>query len=475
MDITLYKFNKKANSTAVPGSSVESITVICQVKTPSSIISPVVQLSKGTDPIDYNYAYIKEWKRYYFISDITYSLGVWVLDLRVDVLASFRSQIKASSQYVIRSASSSDGNIVDNFYPTKGNSTKGKTYGSVANINGTTPVPTYFDGILFTGCYVVQVYSNNNSAITAYAMNQTAFNSLLTNLMNYVPSDMSDVSSGVAKQLFDPLQYIVSVQWFPNFPDKGTGAAASSISFGGYSIGVSGTCNIIDPTAWDWVYSDITVAKHPDVTSFPYMQLSPYSNYRLYFEPFGTIPLDTTRLYGVSEIRCGWFVDYQKGMVHLEVTDKADSSNVIATSDSVLGVDIPIAQLTSDYLGVGSSIVSGTGRVLEDLITGNIFGAAGDFISSIGSGVMSMIPNVSGKGTPGSFLIFRGEQPRIEYQFMNIVERDNNRYGSPLCQSVVLSDLSGFTVCSQASMQTSGTAAESEQIESYLNTGVYLE
>lgn len=474
MEIVLYKFNKKVNSTAVPSSS-GSLSMTCQVKTPSSIVSPTVQLTKATDPTEYNYAYIPAWKRYYFIQNITYALGVWVLNLSVDVLASFRQQILNSSQYVLRSASDSDGSIIDHNYPTKASSVKGLSYGGNVTINAGTPVSGYFDGILLTGCYVIQVYSNNSSGVTTYAMNQTAFNSLMSNLLNYVPGDIDDVSSGIAKQLFDPLQYIVSVQWFPRFPDKDAGTAVSSISFGGYAIGVGGTCKTFDQTAWDRMYCDITVPKHADASSYPYMQLSPFSNYELYFEPFGTIPLDSTKLYGVNTIRCNWYLEYQKGMAHLSVTDAADGTNVIATADAVFGIDIPIAQLTADYIGAGSSMLRGAGNAVLDLAVGNIFGAIGNTVATIGQGVASMIPTVSGKGTPGSFLIFRGEAPRIEYQFMNVVGRDNSRFGSPLCRTALLSTLSGFTVCSDASIESSSTATERSQIEILLNNGVYIE
>lgn len=475
MQIILYKFSKKINSTAQPTSSTESLTLECFVKTPSSLISPAVQLSKGTEPIDYNYAYIADWGRYYFINDIEYSMGYWTLYLSVDVLASFKTGILGSEQYVLRSASSSDGSILDFKYPAKGSSSHGKTYGGNVVINAGSPVSGYFDGILWTGCWVVQVYSNNNSGVTTYALNNAAFVSLMSNLTSYVPSDISDVSAGIAKAMFDPLQYITSVMWFPRFPDKDAGTAQSSIIFGGYSVSVSGTCVSFDSSIWDRMYCDITVAKHSDVASYPYMQLSPYSNYDLYFEPFGKLPLDSTKLYGVNTIRCNWYLEYQKGLAHLEVTDASNTGNVIATADSQFGIEIPISQMTVDYIGAAANILGGTVGTLESLISGDIVGTIGRGAEAIGNGIASMIPIVSGKGTPGSFLIFRGEAPRIEHQFFNIVGRNNNLFGSPLCQTVQLSTLSGFCMCSNALISLPCTESERGTIESYLNSGVFLE
>ena len=475
-NIRLFKYNKKPNSTAVPSSS--GTTFPCLMKTVASIQDPIIDIKTNASLSEFNYAYIPEFKRYYFIDDTAWDLGIWSLSLRVDVLASFQTDIRSSRQYVLRSASQSDGSIVDNMYPAKGSSTKARSEATgYPVLNGITSVPTYFDGILFTGCFVLQVASNNSSGITAYAMDNAAFKSLIGNLFNFVPSDMSDVSSGIGKQLFDPMQYILSCQWFPNFPDK-SGTAATSIDFGGYTISVSGDCRSFDPTAWDLVTINITVPKHPDSTSYPYMQLEPYSRYSLYFEPFGSMNLDSTKLYGVSTVQCRWYVEYQKGYVHLDVVDLSDSSNVIYRGDSILGVSIPVTQLTSDLISTGSSILSGAGNVLGNLLTGNIVGAIGSAAGAIGNGVASMIPNVQTKGTPDSFLIYRGVKPVITAQFMNVVDRDNARLGSPLCASRTLSSLSGFVVCQESVVNYSAgypTRTEAEQVTDLLDSGVYIE
>lgn len=475
-NIQLFKFNKKPNSTAVPSSS--GTTFPCLMKTVASIQDPIIDIKTNALLSEFNYAYIPEFKRYYFIDDTAWDLGIWSLSLRVDVLASFRTDIRKSRQYVLRSASQSDGSIVDNMYPAKGSSTKARSEATGSPVlNGITAVPTYFDGILFTGCFVLQVASSKSSGITAYAMDNTAFKSLIGNLFNYVPDDMSDVSSGIGKQLFDPMQYILSCQWFPNFPDK-SGSVETEINFGGYNISVSGDCRSFDPTAWDLVTINITVPKHPDSGAHPYMQLEPYSRYNLYFEPFGSMNLDSTRLYGVSTVQCRWYVEYQKGYAHLDVVDLSNTSNVIYRGDSILGVSIPVTQLTSDLISTGSNILSGAGNVLGNLLTGNIVGAIGSAAGAIGNSVASMIPNVQTKGTPDSFLIYRGMNPVITAQFMEIVDRDNARLGSPLCASRVLSSLSGFAVCQEATVNYSTgypTRTEAEQVSDLLDSGVYLE
>ena len=476
-NVILYKFNKKPNSTKLPPAGTASRTFSCYALDNSSIIRPTLVLQYGTsDIIAFNYAYIPSWGRYYFINDIAVlEGGIYQLQLSGDVLASFRSDILNSSQYVLRSASDHDRTLIDNKYPSKATSSKSNVYGGGVVINAGSPVSGYFDGILLTGCYVVQVFSDNVQGVTTYAMNQPAFRSLLSNLLNYLPSDISDVSAGIGKALFDPLQYIISVMWFPNFPDKDAGQSVSSINFGGYSIGVSGTCKIFDSSIWDNLYCDITVPKHPDAATYPYMQLTPFSQYDLYFEPFGSISLDTTRLYGVNTIRCRWYLEYQKGMAHLQIEDAANSRNIIASADAQFGINIPISQITVDYFGFASSVLGGGISATIKGVTGDIIGAIGTGLEAIGSGMYALAPRMYGKGTPDSFLIFRGESPRIEYQFFDIVERDNTRQGEPLCKVKTLSDLSGFTLCLNAAIEADGLQEESDMIASLLNTGVYIE
>lgn len=61
----------------------------------SSIVNPVFEVEMET-PADYNYAIIPEFKRYYFITNITsIRMGLWRIYLHVDVLKSYADQIKS--------------------------------------------------------------------------------------------------------------------------------------------------------------------------------------------------------------------------------------------------------------------------------------------------------------------------------------------------------------------------------------------
>lgn len=72
-------------------------TLSGNLRNESNIVNPVILVSTS-NPAGYNYAYIPEWKRYYYIKDITsVRTGIWKLQLQSDPLMSFSSQILVCS------------------------------------------------------------------------------------------------------------------------------------------------------------------------------------------------------------------------------------------------------------------------------------------------------------------------------------------------------------------------------------------
>lgn len=91
-----------------------------------SLLEPVLNI-QNDEPIRYNYAYIPEFKRYYFIRKVT-SLrkGIWTVELEVDPLMSFKGDILALQVVVDKQSSASigdeyidDGSLVSDNYTFK--------------------------------------------------------------------------------------------------------------------------------------------------------------------------------------------------------------------------------------------------------------------------------------------------------------------------------------------------------------------
>lgn len=101
MNIVLYK-NASDNNTI--GKSLSgALTLSGALRDESSVISPSFRLTSASNISQYNYAYIESFGRYYYIKGITVErTGVWTLDLEVDVLESFKTEILSLDATLLR-------------------------------------------------------------------------------------------------------------------------------------------------------------------------------------------------------------------------------------------------------------------------------------------------------------------------------------------------------------------------------------
>lgn len=75
----------------------------CRLKENTSILKPTLILLSVVDPTGYNYMYISEFGRYYFIDDIvSVNNNVWEISGHVDVLETYATAIKANSAVIKR-------------------------------------------------------------------------------------------------------------------------------------------------------------------------------------------------------------------------------------------------------------------------------------------------------------------------------------------------------------------------------------
>ena len=168
MNIEFYTFDKKYNSTKRPTLN-SGTTYDCYLKTSSSIISPTIELNIGltVNPSAFNYAYISDYGRYYWVSEWTFANSSWFASLNVDVLASWKPYIGDTNMYVYRSSADYNGYLIDTKYPTQ----TGFTLETV-DLNQGTPITQFSDG-----CYVVGIFGNNSNTSTVcyYVFTPTHF------------------------------------------------------------------------------------------------------------------------------------------------------------------------------------------------------------------------------------------------------------------------------------------------------------
>ena len=99
MEILLYKTTNANNDLNKTISN--NVDLVGALRDASSIIAPSILIQ--SNPIGYNYAYIPEFGRYYYIKNITaYRKGAFIVDLKCDVLMSFKEEILNMSGIVSR-------------------------------------------------------------------------------------------------------------------------------------------------------------------------------------------------------------------------------------------------------------------------------------------------------------------------------------------------------------------------------------
>ena len=78
ISVNMYTFSKYANSTEQPAGAGTSFD--CVLKDTSGVINPTIalKLDMSFNVSAYNYAYIPDFERYYFVREWTWERGLWV-------------------------------------------------------------------------------------------------------------------------------------------------------------------------------------------------------------------------------------------------------------------------------------------------------------------------------------------------------------------------------------------------------------
>ena len=558
MNIKFYNaFEKRANSTKQPPSNMVSDSYECNLLDATSVLNPVVLIEKLSriNPYSYSYAYIETFGRYYFVTDITSTRNLWVVSLAIDVLATYRHEIRNSTQYVLRSSRASDNDIVDGIYPTIAKDlvqTEPGTYVNAYAYSYLQTIPSgayeierravmldgswsvdrnYFAQGMLNGGYIVGIVSDNGTGVTYYAVPRSSIVSFFNKILTLAPSDITDVSSGYAKVIFNAIQYVVSVRWFPALPTKRGGLAyETEIKIAGYGIDVTGLS--IFNTAENYIEEfrfTLALPNHPKRSTTAYgvmnwLNQSPYTQYNLYFAPFGNIPLDTTKLAYSGTLKVQWSIDFTTGASILKLFRGDYGTQLFYTTNTQLGVMLPVSSLTvtdvsglevlGSYLGLKSVKQNMQTAGVTNPVKGFFEGLADKTISTIDAGInffkgtsgetpyrdlVESAPDVGGLvdfgvdavasclgqvqtvGKPDSFLSYY-EIPFIYAWFLDIAEPDIERFGRPLNKSYTgLTDLwNGFVKCADSNVEFGSsvqipTLTERNKVNSMLNTGVYLE
>ena len=475
LKVVLYRHNKKINSTATPPETVVHQEYDGVMIDGADMLHPKIAVRFATPescPSFYNYAYIDSFsKRYYYIDNWVYDCGRWVAFMSVDVLASYKTDIGASEQYILRSSRLSDPSVCDMLYPVTSSVSITRTDVSLVS-------DSYYkeDGST-VGCYVVGVLNRDMETagtVSYYAFNGSQIRSLAAYLMgdfSWLNINPEDMSEELAKTLINPLQYISSCVWFPFSPEILKNV--SNLSYGWWTLnGIN--CSAIKTTRTDLYIGGYTIPTHSQGDNISYLNAAPYTTCTLVAEPWGSIEIPTKAYNGEHRLYCS--IDFITGKAILEV--KASNAGIyttLARREAQMGVSVKMSQISVDTMKTVASAVNGVAGTLGAVFSGNVAGSISNAMSGIHSTIDAAKPNLSATGVDGSYLAYCFK-PYIITRQCDTVSRDNERYGSPYSKKDAISNHDGYVLCGNPSVTlTEAFPSEIESVNEHLSSGFYYE
>ena len=455
----------------------------------------------GEDILQFNYAYIPEFNRYYYVNEIQLiRTGFYLVRLSCDVLMSFKDSILSLRASVARNEFDYNPLINDDAIPFES--------GEIVNFSKPSNIadnPITFDAniddtkkhwVLNTMSDLLYFYTNEvtppndlnlptiktrsfyipfSSVTYALASSEISF------VSNAVKSDdtiASFVKSVIAFPFEVPHQEEVRDFFVGNHRIK---------NFGNQDASAHLTISALAP------YLELCRFKFPTASSFD--ELPPFREYELYVPFVGYVPLDAKRCAGRT-ISVYYAPNYEDGSAMCNIVAIEDGAQTIPIYSTTcqLGVKCSFTstnnrentdQRNASALNTAIGILSGAVNTGIGIANANPITIAGG-ITSISKATASAINTNAMMHTRGQVSLNGGTQSlyspldwhlkiTLKKRALSDLDAYRHQYGSPLLESRLLSSLSGFTTIQAIHLENlSAFKDEKEEIERLLMAGVIL-
>lgn len=482
------RFKKKKNSTKIPDFDGVKKEVVIKgnfgfenqfQSTKCSTIAPSFFVTGAA-----GYGYCKAWNNYYWITNVSFDIdGAEYITCELDVLASWRQYIAASTFFVDRCADPSYYNtdIFD----------EALSIEDGAEVASTARTQIWTDT---SGSYLISVLGRSTTGLNTYVFSGPPPSSIFSPLFEVntdgtaafdsITDPIDAVWTFLKNLVMDPSKYIVAVKKSPIAANWYLGSSAQ-IYVGWWNSGV-GAQRVPDS-----VYGPetVTLNKPSSIYSDFRRTDSRCSSYWIYFPGVGTVDLSPDII--ELELTVDYSLDYVSGSIHYEL--KAGGS-LVGSYDGCIYSDT----------GYGGASVNG-GAIAQT--AGGVAGAVGgmakrDWVTHdngisfdneivkeakplvIAAGVVAAIhgageamkPQASLASPMGGCAAVRANPDIVigcvQKHTAEFLTKD---YGRPCCKNLQLGNLSGFVRCSNASIDIAAVKGVREEINNYLNTGFFME
>lgn len=463
MKVRFYTFSKRFNSTAQPVSETYTEKE-CLLKENTSEHDPVLEVA-GAPVSSWNYAYIPDWGKLYFVRDfVSVSNGITDYICQEDVMATFRSNVR-TKQYV---AFASDSSVYDKY---KVDSRLAVS--QVKTVSRVTQSSSLFSSV---GTYILSVYNNNAFTdivgfATSYALTTAQMAELRQKLGGgNIWADIGTFMNGPA------MGAILGCVWVPFVVDSSYGTQTTSIQIGNQAITLSSNAIRINGyvTASESVALTISGVLRDD-----FRRSEPYTSANLHLPGVGCIDINLSDWVTATQIQISTIFEIPTGNVLYILRDP--NGAIIQTASCCMAAQCPLGQITNNMQGVVNAVggfLGGAAALATGLVNPTL--AAGAMLASGASAVLNAnrrSPSISGHvGGRLNSLVDSYELTIYEVQTENPLDSDYLALrGLPVGKVVDLSNITGFCQCDGASVSIPGSAMEAEEINNIMNSGFFIE
>lgn len=486
------------------------------------LLNPVIEVQASIGVVMlYNYLYIEELQRYYFIDNITINDNALVeLSLHEDVLFTYSSQINNINGFVERSYSNYDVRLKDNLLPLLEDD---KVIEGTTEVYSGATVDTWRPGISESSFIFVINFVTTDSSI-ASIVDIYSSNNVLPTFNNIFNGDNLNTISIITN--IDGLKSFSS--WMLNHKDNATSVLGiyampfepkhdttkiTQIKLGTETLTIGGTGDEIQGTFYNYYDSyyklaDFSLLNDTYTDDTIYYWLNYQSKFELWIPFVGWIDLNYNQVKDFR-LQLNYLVKASSGkaVVSLVAIDSTSNQELIYTTTCNIGTELPLPNSNAETLKnqalqstIGNSLKVIGGALAIALAVGGAVPTGGASVGALVGGVSSIASGVASEGktiqntlTKSKTTLMGSVNSSSDFMSLPIVprlrsilkvptikgdstaiENYKREFGLP-CQKVLkLGNLKGFGVISSFQVNThlTCTTVELQEIKYKFASGV---
>lgn len=495
MTINFYK-NSAENNRLDKTEYLEFVTSMAgYLRENTSIINPVIVV-QTTGLLSFNYAYIPEFNRYYFVNDIVaIQNALWEISFICDVLMTYKTELLSLDAIIARNENIYDLTIEDN-------RRKKRETLSISIIE--TSTEDFFGDYGVTDDRIIVSHLDNNDGSTLVVKDPRSFITnrktmfYATNLRTFLAAINTSEFKTAMENLFanNPLEGILSIRLYPFSLTKffnGTGVYHDdNINLGAYTIDLASVGGCYDCSqACDSINTkDVALFDFTQGTNIDWRDF--YVSYSLYLPFYGFVELNASDIIGYY-LKITYAFDFDQGSADIHLyrskTNLTSSEwELFSIVSCNIAINIPYsANNTNERLrdNIFSTLANGlsiAGSVIAAPATSgfSLMGIPSILGSTVQNIVGNSVPKYSNRSIssgPAPFLQ-APNKPYIIAKKPNWVEPSNynSLNGLPYYNYARLSTLSGYTEISEIHLEgfAAATSNEIDTLDRILKEGFII-